>query len=232
MQLKKKYSYVPRISQHLAGRFLEHEPNNKTHFPKKALPEKIVCVTTYRVTITNSCSTIYDAVDSLRNRKIVYDQRGRKQIRAEEIIELQNVLNIHNDSGIKDLAQIGSMMRRILSGEHILFADGMPNAKLAKVNHNQWLLFDGHHSLLAYMHAGKKYLHEVPHLTVENEGAKTVADDEIAVFFGRHANKVRGRDWRNYVINWQAPGNKQLCPRIQKNMGELYNALSARISAY
>ncbi|MBU1913742.1 MAG: hypothetical protein KJ563_00905, partial [Candidatus Thermoplasmatota archaeon] len=61
---------------------------------------------------------------------------------------------------------------------------------------------------------------------------ESVADDDIAVFFGCHADKVRGKDWRNYVINWQAPRNKQLCPRIQKDMGELYNALSAKIAAY
>ncbi|MFW6120933.1 MAG: hypothetical protein ACOC80_08555, partial [Petrotogales bacterium] len=96
----------------------------------------------------------------------------------------------------------------------------------------QWLLFDGHHSMLAYMHAGKKYLHEVAHLTVENEGVKNVADDDIAVFFGPHANKIRGKDWRSYIINWQAPRNKQLCPRIHKNMGELYDALSAKITAF
>lgn len=200
--------------------------------PQKAFPEKTVYVTTYRIPITNSCSTVYDAVDSLRNKKIVYDQREKKQNHAEELIELQNVLNIHNDSGIKDLAQIESMVRKIQSGEHIVSAEGIPNIKLAKVNHNQWLLFDGHHSMLAYMHAGKKYLHEVAHLTIENEGMKNIADDDIAVFFGHHANEVRDKEWRNYVINWQAPRNKQLCPRIQKTMGELYNVLSAKITAY
>ena len=141
--------------------------------PQKVFPEKTVCVTTYRVPITNSCSTVYDAIDSLRNKKIVYDQREKKQNHAEEIIELQNVLNIHNDSGIKDLTQIQSMGRKIQSRKHIISTEDIPNIKLVKVNCNQWLLFDGHHSMLAYMHAGKKYLHEVAHLTVENEGVKT-----------------------------------------------------------
>lgn len=204
----------------------------KLIFPQKAFPEKTVCVTTYRVPITNSCSTVYDAIDSLRDKKIVYDQREKKQNHAEEIIELQNVLNIHNDSGIKNLTQIESMVRKIQSGEYTISVEGIPNVKLVKVNHNQLLLFDGHHSMLAYMHAGKKYLHEVTHLTVENEGVRNVAYDDIAVFFGPHANRIRGKDWRSYVINWQAPQNKQLCPRIQKNMGELYDALSIRITAY
>jgi len=185
----------------------------KLILPKNTFPsdQHTICVTTYLVPITNSCSTIYD---------------------AEEFIELRNVLNIHNDSGIKDLTQIQSMVRKIQPRKHIISAEGIPNIKLVKANCNQWLLFDGHHSMLADMHAGKKYLHEVAHLTVENEGVKNVADDDITVFFGPHANKIRGKDWRSYVINWQAPRNKQLCPRIQNNMGELYDALSAKITAY
>jgi hypothetical protein len=200
--------------------------------PQKTFPEKTVYITTYRIPITDPYSTVYDAIDSLKNKKIVYDQREKKQNHVEEIIELQIVLNIHNDSGIKDLTLIESMVRKIQSGEHIVSAEGIPNVKLVNVNHNQWLLFDGHHSMLAYMHAGKKYLHEVTHLTVENEGVKSVADDDITVFFGFHANKIRGKDWRSYAINWQAPKNKQLCPRIQKNMGELYDALSVKITDY
>jgi len=206
----------------------------KLILPKNTFPsdQHTICVTTYLVSITNSCSTIYDAVDLLKNKKIVYAKREKIQHYAEEFIELRNVLNIHNDSGIKDLTQIQSMVRKIQSRKHIISAEGIPNIKLVKVNCNQWLLFDGHHSMLAYMHAGKKYLHEVAHLTVENEGVKNVADDDIAVFFGPHANKIRGKDWRSYVINWQAPRNKQLCPRIHKNMGELYDALSAKITAF
>jgi len=201
--------------------------------PQEAFPEEAMSITTHRISITNSCSTIYDAVDSLRVRKIVHDQIRRKQNHTEEIIELQNVLNIHNDSGIKDLSQIKYLAREIQSGEHIFSVEGIPNVKIVKVNQNQWLLFDGHHTMLAYMHAGKKYLHEVAHLTVENEGVtKNVADNDIAVFFGPHAKKVRDENWRDHVINWQAPKNRQLCPRIQKNMGELYNALSTKIASY
>ena len=206
----------------------------KLILPKNTFPsdQHTICVTTYLVSITNSCSTIYDAVDLLKNKKIVYAKREKIKHYAEEVIELRNVLNIHNDSGIKDLTQIQSMVRKIQSRKHIISAEGIPNIKLVKANCNQWLLFDGHHSMLAYMHAGKKHLHEIAHLTVENEGVKNVADDDITVFFGPHANKIRGKDWRSYVINWQAPRNKQLCPRIHKNMGELYDALSAKITTY
>ncbi|MHA2431371.1 MAG: hypothetical protein ACXACC_10145, partial [Promethearchaeota archaeon] len=165
--------------------------------PKKTFPsdQHTLYVTTYLVSITNSCSTIYDAVDLLKNKKIVYTKREKIQHYGEEIIELRNVLNIHNDSGIKDIAQIGYMVRKIQSGEHIVTAEGIPNVKLVKVNCNQWLLFDGHHSMLAYMHAGNKYLHEVAHLTVENEGVKNVTGDDIMVFFGPNKNKIRGKNW-------------------------------------
>ena len=40
----------------------------------------------------------------------------KKQNHAEEIIELENVLNIHNDSGIKDLPQIEAMVKKIQPG--------------------------------------------------------------------------------------------------------------------
>lgn len=48
---------------------------------------------------------------------------------------------------------------------------------------------------------------------------RIIKKDDITVFFGPHANKIRGKDWKSYVIHWQAPRNKQLCPRIQKKHG-------------
>ena len=202
--------------------------------PQNTLPSDppAVSVFTYIIPITNSCSTIYDTVDSLKNKKFLITKGKNIQYHATEHFSLCNVLNIHNDSGIKDLFQIRSMVTKIKSREGIFSSEGLPNIKLVRVNKNQWLLFDGHHSMLAYMHAGKKYLHEVAHLTVENEDMGSVSSNEISVFFGSHANKIRNREWRSYVINWQASINEQLCPRIQKNMGELYDALSSKIISY
>jgi len=202
--------------------------------PQNTLPSDppAVSVFTYIIPITNSCSTIYDTVDSLKNKKFLITKGKNIQYHAAEHFPLCNVLNIHNDSGIKDLFQIRSMVTKIQSGEDIFTSEGLPNIKLVRVNKNHWLLFDGHHSMLAYMHAGKKYLHEVAHLTVENEDTDSVSSNEISVFFGSHANKIRNREWRSYVINWQAPINEQLCPRIQKNMGELYDALASKIVSY
>ncbi len=202
--------------------------------PQNTLPSDppAISVFTYIIPITNSCLTIYDTVDSLKNKKFLITKGKNIQYHVAEHFPLQNVLNIHNDSGIKDLFQIRSMVTKIQSGEDIFSPEELPNIKLVRVDKNQWLLFDGHHSMLAYMHAGKKYLHEVAHLTVENEDTGSVLSDEISVFFGSHANKIRNREWRRYVINWQAPINEQLCSRIQKNMGELYDALASKIVSY
>jgi len=139
--------------------------------PQNTLPSDspAVSVFTYIIPITNSCSTIYDTVDSLKNKKFLTTKGENIQYPVVEHISLRNVLNIHNDSGIKDLLQIRSMVTKIQSGEHILSPQ-------------------------------------------------------------HHVNKIRNKNWKNYVINWQAPINKQLCSRIQKNIGELYDALSSKIS--
>ncbi|KKL87575.1 hypothetical protein LCGC14_1933360 [marine sediment metagenome] len=81
------------------------------------------------------------------------------------------------------------------------------------------------------MIVGRTYLHEVPHLIVENENGH-VNDNEILVFFGIHSKILNDSDWRSYVINWQAPEERQLCKREQKNMGELFNSISVDISKY
>ncbi len=199
--------------------------------PQNILPSDppTISIITYITPITNSCFTIYDTVDSLKNKKFLKTKGENIQYPAVERISLRNVLNIHNDSGIKDLLQIRPMVTKIQSGEDIFTSEGLPNIKLVRVNKNQWLLFDGHHSMLAYMQVGKKYLHEVAHLTVENEDTGSASSNELSVFFGSHANKIRNREWKSYVINWQAPINEQLCSRIQKNMGELYDALASKI---
>jgi hypothetical protein len=49
------------------------------------------------------------------------------------------------------------MAEAIKSGKHIL-SRGIPNIKLVKTGDGQLLLFDGHHSMLAYISTGKAYL--------------------------------------------------------------------------
>ena len=115
------------------------------------------------------------------------------------------------------------MAQPIKSGEQILFI-GIPNIKLVVTKESALLLFDGHHSMLAYMLVGKKYLHEIPHMLVYDENSGYIEDREILVFYGQHSKKIENDDWRRYVINWQADKEKQLSRRVQKNMGELFQS--------
>ena len=131
-----------------------------------------------------------------------------------EPIILREVINLHNNNGIKDLDQIKLMVKEIKSGKDIISKNGFPNIKLVKTQNSEWVLFDGHHSLLSYMITGRTYLHEVPHIIVQNENGY-VDDNEIHVFFGKHSGKLSESNWRQHVINWQASEEKQLCIRIK-----------------
>ncbi len=142
---------------------------------------------------------------------------------------LREVLNLHNINGIKSMNQIRTMVKQIKNGKDILSPCGLPNIKFVKTKHSEWILFDGHHSLLSYMITGRKYLHEVPHFVVKNRRGY-VNDKEILIFFGLYSSKLHDSNWRNYVINWQAPREKQLCKREQNNMGELLDSTSSYIT--
>ncbi len=163
---------------------------------------------------------IYETVDKLKKKQKTINKKVTNKIKLIKII------NLHNSTGIKDNSQIKFMIKQINSGKDILSPKGLPNIKLVKQKKKEWILFDGHHSLLAYMVAGRKYLNEVPHIIVENKD-RYVTDKEIIVFFGKHQKKLKNSNWRKYVINWQASEEKQLCKRIQKNMGELLKSIMA-----
>jgi hypothetical protein len=162
--------------------------------------------------------TIYGTVD-------VFKQNIPQDKSIEEIKEkilLKDIINLHNDTGIQSIDRIKSMIKAIREGKDILSDKKIPNIKLIKTKDNKHVLFDGHHSMLAYMFCGKQYLHEIPHIIVENED-KCITDEEIKVFFGDHANKA---DWKEHTINWQQEKEKQLCKRIHKNMGEVIHSIS------
>ncbi|MGB2986865.1 MAG: hypothetical protein WBE26_13415 [Phycisphaerae bacterium] len=121
------------------------------------------------------------------------------------------------------------MVQKIRSGNDILHAGGLPNVKLARSTRGERVLFDGHHSTLAHIACGRTFLDEIPHLEVYGEGG-FVTDQDILAFFGPHSIKIRHRpeDWRHLVVNWQTSEEKQLCGRIQGNMGELFDSLFER----
>ena len=164
--------------------------------------------------------TIYDTVDYFRDKKPIINIYETKP----EKVLLRDIINLHNNDGIQSLSQIKTMIKDIESGNHI-FKHKLPNVKIVKTNKNEVILFDGHHSMLACIATGKKNLDEIPHIVVENEDGY-VTDKEIEVFFGKH--KIE--DWRNFTINWQNPDEKQLCGRMQKNMGQLFDAVKDQLT--
>lgn len=170
--------------------------------------------------------SIYETVEIFKEQ---FFKPGKIKFLTKKIkvrIPLKKVITLHNVDGIRDISQISSMLKQISSGKDIFSSEGLTNIKLVRSREKEWVLFDGHHSLLAYLLSGKKYLDEVPHLIVENEKRGYLEDEEIHIFFGEHAKKLKNKDWKNYVINWQAPKERQLQSRIQRNMGELLNSLS------
>ena len=178
--------------------------------------------------------SIYDTVESYeKNIFPKIDDKLPVNRCVTERIPLATIINLHNHDGIRSIAQIKSMVRQLRSGSHILARNGLPNIKLTRSTAGEWIIFDGHHTLLAYMKAGKNYLDEVPHIIINDYNQHHMTDNEILVFFGRHAGKFNElrHDWKNYTINWQAPFKEQLCSRIQRNMGELANAVFSFYSA-
>jgi hypothetical protein len=166
--------------------------------------------------------SIYESVEVLKKRNPEFINQESKNN-----ILLKDIINLHNAAGIQSLERIKSMIKDIKSGKEIFSSDGFPNVKLVKSQNNEWIAFDGHHTLLAYMAAGKDFLHGIPHIIVKNQDREFADEEEISVFFGKHKDKA---NWRKNVINWQASKEKQLCKRIQNNMGELFEAIKKSIS--
>lgn len=159
--------------------------------------------------------SIYDCVDSVKGMRTDYVERWVKKAYA-----LSELINIHNIDGV-NVERTLQMKDRIVSGGDIFDESGLPNVKAVPTESGEFLLFDGHHTVLAYMLAGRYSLHEVPHLTVEDADAVHPSAGEISAFYGRHAEESQGL-WRDYVINWMNPVDKQLCGRIQEKMGQLH----------
>jgi hypothetical protein len=164
-----------------------------------------------------SGENIYQAVKVFEQEKIERIKFDKIK-RGREDILLGSIINLHNKEGICCLERIRNMASCIKQGQDIFENKIWPNIKLAQTNEGL-ILFDGHHSLLAYMAVGKKYLWEIPYILVSN-----CSDSEIKVVFG----KLNG-DWKKEVVNWQASLEEQLCIRREKNLGELFNSLRADI---
>ena len=195
----------------------------KIIYPYKSKDGNLTRISSLKVHLRNKNITIYDTVEQFEKE---LDSKIKETIKeVKKLVLLREIINLHNINGIKSMNQIRTMVKQIKSGKDILSPRGLPNIKLVKTKQSEWILFDGHHSLLSYMIAGRTYLHEVPHVLIENKIGH-VNDKEILIFFGIHSKILNDSDWRKYVINWQAPKEGQLCKREQKNMGELFNSIS------
>ena len=191
--------------------------------PHKSKDEKITRVSTVKIQLKNKNDTIYDTLEQFKKE---IDSKIKETIKEiKKPILLREIINLHNDNGIKNVNQIKTMVKKIKSGKQILSPNGLPNIQLVKTVQSEWILFDGHHSLLAYMITGKTFLHEIPHLVIENENYH-VNNQEILIFFGTHSKKIDNSNWRKHVINWQAPEKNQINKRKQNNMGELLKSIN------
>jgi len=166
-------------------------------------------------------STLYQAVDKLRSAVHSLDLDQALQLPH---IELRQLKNLHNQEGIKDIAQIAMMVHALRARQHILEPSGLPNIKILLDDAGDWLLFDGHHTVLAYLLAGYREVNEVPCLILYVDSVSgRVPSDAIRVVFGQHAKDVT--NWRDFAINWQAPVENQLTSKKQQTMGELVDVI-------
>jgi len=190
--------------------------------PIKSKEGNLTRISSLKVLLQKENNTIYNTMAQFE--KEIGSKLNETFKEVKKPVLLREVINLHDSNGIKNVSQIRTMVKKIKNGKDILSPRGLPNIKLVKTKQSEWILFDGHHSLLSYMIAGRKYLHEVPHFVVENSSGY-VNDKEILIFFGLHSTKLHDSNWRNYVINWKAPREKQLCIRKQNNMGELIDSI-------
>lgn len=145
--------------------------------------------------------------------------------RVAERVRLEGILNLHDVDGMKDVAQIDGMIGQILAGGEVLHPSGLPNVKVVLTRFGERLLFDGHHTVIAYMATGREYLDEIPHLVVQDANGHVEAASVLA-FFGIHARELSASNWRDHVIRWRAPPERQLCKRSLKSVGELFESLA------
>ncbi|MHA1456327.1 MAG: hypothetical protein ACTSR5_10160 [Promethearchaeota archaeon] len=195
-------------------------------YKSKSKDENLTRISSLKVYLRNKSNTIYDTIDHAIDQ---YEKGLGSKIKetikeVKKLVLLREIINLHNIDGIKNMNQIRTMVKLIKSGKEILSPRGLPNIKLVKTKYSEWVLFDGHHSLLSYMITGRTYLHEVPHFVIEDENGH-VNDKEILIFFGIHSKELNDSNWRKYAINWQAPNERQLCKREEKNMGELLDSI-------
>jgi len=129
----------------------------KLIYPCKSKDGNLIRVSSTKVHLRNKSDSIYDTVDQFEK------ESGSRIIeiinKVKELVLLGEIMNLHNITGIKSMNQIRKMVKQIKNGKGILSPRGLPNIKLVKTSQSEWIIFDGHHSLLSYMIAGRTYLY-------------------------------------------------------------------------
>ena len=185
-----------------------------------------ISISQLEIPLETQTTPIYRAVDIFERQFKTNPGIKRSKKKITDKRRLRSIINLHNKEGTRNLSQISSMIVQLASGKDILSRSGLPNIKLVRTREDELLLFDGHHSLLAYIANKKKYLHEIPHIIIENNGKGHASEIEILDFFGRHSSRIYPKCWKEYTINWQAGDQDQLTRRVQRNMGELFDSIS------
>jgi hypothetical protein len=180
------------------------------------------------VFVKTSDIDVYRIVKEYESNSFSISTLQSTEVDRHSWIDMRQIVGLHNCSGIRSPKQIVQMAVEISKGKDVLQDSGLPNIKLVKTEDNDTVLFDGHHSLLAYLLVGRRFLHEVPHLIVSHTNGG-IHNKDVLVFFGNHANSISPDSWRNYVINWQALPGEQLCTREEHNMGELLDAIQSEL---
>lgn len=143
-------------------------------------------------------------------------------------IDLTTTINLHNIEGVSNVQTMRELIGKIRNGKSIYNLDnGAPNVHLAHVG-NQWVVINGHHTIMAYLLCGVSKIAQMPYAIIENNTTGDISETEILAVFNEHATKVSSNQWQEVALDWSAPSEKQLTIRVQKNMGELTAAFANR----
>ena len=207
--------------------------NKKTRIVEYFSPSKIhgcdcFLYSKSQVPLNSKTTSVYETVETYE--KLIFPRIQTQVIKvSKKRIPIRSLINIHDENGIKDIGQIKNFVPVIKSGGNIVKSDGLPNIKLARLRGNDFLVFDGHHSILAYMATGKIFIDEIPYIVVSGSRGY-LKNVEILVFWGHHAARIPVKNWRNFVINWQDSQN-QITIRTRRNMGELFDVIKEKIKS-
>jgi len=177
----------------------------------------------YQIEVENP----YQAIEAIKNKEAPYRETG-------ELFHHNTgeIMPIHNLTGIRDYSQIVRMSEKITGGEHIKETEYLPNIKIALCPDDKLLLFDGHHTMLAYYLSGYKDLGKIPHIIVSENKDKPLQIDKIAYFFQpenpKNAKKILGDNWFDFTVNWQSSNGLHIEKRRVQSIEQLANELSER----